>query len=71
MGPSDIIQHNVNGLLIEDQNEEKYLEALSQLINSPEDINRLSVKAKTIFEKLNIKNIVHKWEEAVEEVLKQ
>lgn len=70
VGPSDIIQHNVNGLLIEDQNEEKFLEALSQLINSPEDINRLSVKAKTIFEKLDIKNIVHKWAEAVEEVLK-
>lgn len=71
LGPSDIIEHNIDGLLIEDQNEEKFLAGLSQLIQSPEDIARFSAKAKFFFEKVDIKKLVYQWEKTVEEVLKK
>ena len=71
VGPADSIEDNINGLLIEDQNQKKFLAGLSLLINSPKEIDRLSANAKNIFEKLDVKKIVYKWKEAVEEVIKK
>ena len=71
LGPADIIENNINGLLIEDQNEEKFLTGLSQLMNSPEDITRFSEKAKHFFDKVDIKKLIFKWEAAVEEVIRK
>jgi GalNAc-alpha-(1->4)-GalNAc-alpha-(1->3)-diNAcBac-PP-undecaprenol alpha-1,4-N-acetyl-D-galactosaminyltransferase len=71
VGPADSIENNVNGLLIEDQNQGNFLAALQQLINSPADINRLSGNARSIIDKLNIGKIVNKWEAAVKETLEK
>lgn len=71
LGPADIIENNVNGLLIRDQDEEQFTAGLSQLMHAPSDISRFSEKATCFFEKVDIKRLMHKWEEAVEEVLKK
>jgi GalNAc-alpha-(1->4)-GalNAc-alpha-(1->3)-diNAcBac-PP-undecaprenol alpha-1,4-N-acetyl-D-galactosaminyltransferase len=71
LGPAAIIENNVNGLLIADQDEEKFTEGLSQLMHAPADVSRFSGKARSFFEKVDIKELIHKWEEAVEEVLKK
>ena len=71
LGPADIIENNINGLFIEDQNVEKFLTGLSQLMNSPEDITRFSEKAKHFFDKVDIKKLIFKWEAAVEEVIRK
>jgi GalNAc-alpha-(1->4)-GalNAc-alpha-(1->3)-diNAcBac-PP-undecaprenol alpha-1,4-N-acetyl-D-galactosaminyltransferase len=70
VGPADSIENNINGLLIEDQNQEEFLKGLSHLINSPEEISRLSENAKNIINKLDIANIVRQWEDAVTDTLK-
>ncbi len=69
VGPADSIENDINGLLIEDQNQQKFLEALKRLMNAEEDIHRLSLNATRIINKLNIRNVVHQWESAVDEVV--
>lgn len=41
-GPSDIIEHNVNGILIEDQNLDAMAEELEKLINNPDKRKELA-----------------------------
>lgn len=69
LGPADIIQHQKDGLLIEDQNQEAFIAGLNSLINSPEDILRYSQNAKKYFEKVDIEKLVDKWNFVVEDVL--
>lgn len=71
LGPADIIENNVDGLLIENQNEEKFIAGLLQLMHSPEDIARFSEKAKYFFNKVDIKTLIYKWEAAVDEVIRK
>ena len=51
-GPSDVIQENQNGLLVEDQNIDKLAEAILKLASSPNLLDHFSQKSL-----LNAKNI--------------
>lgn len=68
-GPSDIIRHRFDGLLIEDQNHDSFVEQLGVLINDPEQMSSYSEKARTLFDKVNIENLISKWDAVVESVL--
>jgi glycosyltransferase involved in cell wall biosynthesis len=47
-GPRDIVQHGVNGLLVEPFNEYKFVEAVLELCQNPSLIKRYGVEAETI-----------------------
>jgi glycosyltransferase involved in cell wall biosynthesis len=68
-GPSDIIVHNENGLLIEDQNMIAMQTGLEKLIENPELRNRLSINAINSLERFSIENILTKWEKLFAEIL--
>lgn len=62
-GPSDIIQHKVNGLLVEPNNTKKLSEAIGLLIEDKEFRNKLSKKAGESSRPFDIKLIVKQWED--------
>ena len=64
-GPSDIISHNVNGILIESQNYPEMTKVLAQLIESPNLRLKLSSKANTITAKFDEDVICDKWEDLI------
>lgn len=69
-GPSDIIQHKVDGVLIEDQNVDSFVEELRGLIADPYQITEYAEKARNFFDKVNIEKLIYKWDDVVETVLK-
>lgn len=66
-GPSDIVQHGINGFLIEPDNIEKLAEAISELIESRQLRERFSQNSKIDIDKFRIETIVQKWEEVLGE----
>jgi glycosyltransferase involved in cell wall biosynthesis len=61
-GPSDIIQNDVNGLLIEDQNMSKMQEGLIELIRNEELRNRISREGICSIDKYHISEITKRYE---------
>jgi glycosyltransferase involved in cell wall biosynthesis len=62
-GPADIIQHGVNGSLIENQNQEKMISELLRMIET-EALRNLYIKnAGTSLDKFSIENVGKKWED--------
>jgi len=64
VGPRDIITHNVDGLLIENDNEEALKQALIKIMSDANLRTRLSKNAINIRDKFNVETISKKWEEA-------
>lgn len=56
-GPSDVIEHEVNGILIEDGNIDELADRISELIQNKEKSDALGMKATEIKEKLSIDKI--------------
>ncbi|WP_179006922.1 glycosyltransferase family 4 protein [Winogradskyella forsetii] len=69
-GPSDIIENNVNGLLIEDQNMTKMQEGLRELINSESLRNRLSENGINSLNKYSISSISERYENLITNIVK-
>ncbi len=67
-GPGEIIEDGVNGILVEDQNEEKLREALERLIDDAELRHRLGEEAKKARENYSIEKIGGEWERLIREV---
>ncbi len=61
-GPREIITHNVDGILVEDQNKETMQEALSDLIENKEKREALGKQAIRSVHRFSVKNIADKWE---------
>ncbi|WP_027126764.1 glycosyltransferase family 4 protein [Gelidibacter mesophilus] len=61
-GPSDIIENNKNGLLIENQNTEKMQQGLLKLIENEELRNKLSNEGIKSMDKFNIDVITERYE---------
>jgi glycosyltransferase involved in cell wall biosynthesis len=61
-GPSDIIEHNINGLLIEDQNMQMMQNSLKVLLSNEELRNRLSNEGLKSLDKYNISAITEQYE---------
>ncbi len=60
-GPSDIIEHEVNGLLIEDQNQKAMRQGLEKLIENKELRDTFSYNALLSVDRYNIDVIYSKW----------
>ena len=70
-GPSEIIENYKNGILVENQNEEKLKEAIELLIKDENLRKKLAKEAVKVKEKYSIEKIADGWENAIEEVLKK
>jgi GalNAc-alpha-(1->4)-GalNAc-alpha-(1->3)-diNAcBac-PP-undecaprenol alpha-1,4-N-acetyl-D-galactosaminyltransferase len=68
-GPSEIINHNVNGILIEDQNLEAMSAALEKLINNPEKRLELAKQSINSLDRFNIDTIYKKYLNIFESIL--
>ena len=64
-GPSDIIDHDVNGILVDDQNKEEMREVLTKLIENPSLREKLSSKANTITAKFDTDFVCDIWEKLI------
>ncbi len=69
-GPGEIIQNGVNGLLIENQNEESLKEAIELLIKDKELREKLSLEAIKAKERYSIEKIANEWHRVIEGVVK-
>ncbi|MCG2461178.1 glycosyltransferase, partial [Flavobacteriaceae bacterium F89] len=65
-GPSDIVTHNVNGILIEDQNIDDMITGLNNLIKNDELRMQFRNNAPKSLDKFSIQNIGLKWEKLIE-----
>ncbi|QCI29025.2 glycosyltransferase family 4 protein [Caminibacter pacificus] len=70
-GPSEIIENYKNGILVENQNEEKLKESIELLIKDENLRKKLAKEAVKVKEKYSIEKIAREWENAIEEVLKK
>lgn len=60
-GPSDIIEHNFNGILVDPENVDKLSQAIQRLIDNPEFRSSLSAHSQEIRSLLDIKTISNEW----------
>jgi len=68
-GPADIIEHNVNGLLVEYLNVEKLAEEMIMLSKNVQLRKEFSEKSVEINDKLHVNTIMSKWDKVIDEVL--
>jgi glycosyltransferase involved in cell wall biosynthesis len=62
-GPRDLIQHEVNGLLVSEENATTGLsQAIKYMIQNDQARERMSVKAKEVGTRLSIENVGDMWE---------
>ena len=69
-GPSDIINNNVNGILVEDQNMQAMSEQLNVLINNPELRIKLAGNGINSLDRFKIDVIYKKYLNIFENILK-
>lgn len=60
-GPSDLIENKKNGLLVENQNEEKLYESILQMIENPDFRKICAANALKSVKKYSIENIFEDW----------
>ncbi|AZQ58475.1 glycosyltransferase family 4 protein [Maribacter sp. MJ134] len=68
-GPSDIIDNNINGILVEDQNLYKMSQELDSLIKNPKKRNELIINSTSTLERFSIKSVGSKWERLIEQLI--
>lgn len=68
-GPSDIIENNINGLLIEDQNISKMQNGLRELINNEELRYKLSNEGIKSLDKYHISEITKRYEDLFNKIV--
>ncbi|GAL90630.1 glycosyltransferase family 4 protein [Jejuia pallidilutea] len=67
-GPSDIINHDVNGILIENQNTTDMASAINKVIENPELRKKLANKANEVLIKFDENLICDKWEYLIKNI---
>ena len=68
-GPRDIINDNVDGILIEDQNETKMREGLDELMSNPDLRNKLRQESIHSIERYDVEKVVTEWINLFDEIL--
>jgi len=68
-GPSEIIEHNKNGLLVENQNKEELKKAIELLIKNKNLRDKFSKEAIKVKEKYSIEKIAKEWENIINKVI--
>ena len=67
-GPSDIIENEVNGLLVEDQNQKALADALRRVINDTDLRNKLGESSLKSLDQFNINSIYNKYMGIIKEI---
>lgn len=60
-GPKEIVVHNENGILVENQNNEKLIEAMNLLIENQELYSYCKQNAQTSVQRFSLENIGNQW----------
>jgi len=68
-GPGEIIENEVNGILVENQNINKLALAIKDLIDNDKLRESISKNAIKVRDKYSIINIANKWEEVIKKVI--
>jgi glycosyltransferase involved in cell wall biosynthesis len=68
-GPSEIIQHRDNGILVENGNVDAMAKEIQQLCSDERQISALSDKGKELKGKLNTQTIGKQWEYLIQDVV--
>ncbi len=67
-GPSDLIDHEVSGLLVPPENIEEMAIAMDKLLSNPELIQQMGEQAEKVKQRFAIEKIMNDWEKLVEKV---
>jgi GalNAc-alpha-(1->4)-GalNAc-alpha-(1->3)-diNAcBac-PP-undecaprenol alpha-1,4-N-acetyl-D-galactosaminyltransferase len=67
-GPSEIINHPHNGILVEAENIPELTQAMQELADNPEKRNSISKESKKLADRLSINTISSKWFETIDRV---
>ncbi|MDM5329819.1 glycosyltransferase family 4 protein [Neobacillus sp. CF12] len=67
-GPSEIIDHNVDGILVEDGNIEEFANSLMELMGKEEKRKRFAQKGIENVKRYEIQNIGEIWKETINEI---
>ncbi|AFL69155.1 glycosyltransferase family 4 protein [Sulfurospirillum barnesii] len=67
-GPAEIIEHGVNGILVENQNIEQLAEWMQVLMENDSMRQDVSQKALKVTKKYAIESIIQQWEEIIQRV---
>ncbi len=68
-GPAEIIQNGKNGILVENQNIEKLIQAIQKLIDDNQLREQCSNEAIKVIKTYHINKIAHQWEELIQRVI--
>lgn len=68
-GPSEIIENEQNGLLVENQNKKALVEAMNRMVSDEQLYQKLKLNAKKSAEKFSVENIEKQWLAILEEEL--
>ncbi|WP_405415787.1 glycosyltransferase family 4 protein [Maribacter sp. Asnod1-A12] len=68
-GPSDLINHNKNGFLIENQNSEILKSSIYHLIENEELMEQLGTNAKISLENYSLNKVIMKWDKLIKSVI--
>ena len=68
-GPGEIIENNINGILVENQNIDKLALSIQRLIDNKDLREKLSKEAIRVREKYSIEKIANKWEKVMQKVI--
>lgn len=64
-GMEELIEHNVNGILVEKENTEELAKALNKISFDMELMIKLGLNARAAMDKYNVKRVVDMWEELI------
>lgn len=67
-GPSEIIENQKNGYLIEYDNREEFVEKLTNLMTDAKKLKQFSNYSKKVIKKYDIKNCIEDWENLIKEL---
>jgi len=70
-GPSELIINNENGILVPVGNEQAMADAFDKIVNHPEFADKISKKAKELYEFYSVKKITQKWLNYIMKIINQ
>tara|TARA_B110000211_G_scaffold234517_1_gene304536 strand:- start:3948 stop:5012 length:1065 start_codon:yes stop_codon:yes gene_type:complete len=68
-GPSDIIEHKINGLLVEAENIDSLEAAIQSLVDDPINIKNYGDSARKVEKKLSIEKISKQWLQVINNII--
>lgn len=70
-GPKELIQNEINGILVDVNNEENMANKLDILLSQTQKANRLGKEAEKIKEKLKTENILKQWKDYIKKIYEE